>query len=182
MRLPWVPAESLIWPEPTPVSSICWVEVSWIGFRDLRLRASTFHTSGQAIRAFEAGASGYVLKTSIRRELLEGIRTVASGGRFVCAEIAKEVAVQLFDERLTEREVQLLNLMAECNDSFPIAVWIAGTSHIRANSAIHEPLDFNHVRDFGCQIRHHEGLADDFHARLESTIPNGRVFGIARDK
>ncbi len=82
---------------------------------------STFHTSGQAIRAFEAGASGYVLKTSIRRELLEGIRTVASGRRFVCAEIAKEVAVQVFDERLTEREVQLLNLMAEGNQNKQIA-------------------------------------------------------------
>lgn len=82
---------------------------------------STFHTSGQAIRAFEAGATGYVLKTSIRRELLEGIRTVASGRRFVCAEIAKEVAVQLFDERLTEREVQLLNLVAEGNQNKQIA-------------------------------------------------------------
>jgi len=82
---------------------------------------STFHTSGQAIRAFEAGASGYVLKTSIRRELLEGIRTVASGRRFVCAEIAKEVAVQVFDERLTDREVQLLVLMAEGNQNKQIA-------------------------------------------------------------
>lgn len=82
---------------------------------------STFHTSGQAIRAFEAGASGYVLKTSIRRELLEGIRTVASGRRFVCAEIAKEVAVQVFDERLTDREVQLLTLMAEGNQNKQIA-------------------------------------------------------------
>lgn len=82
---------------------------------------STFHTSGQAIRAFEAGASGYVLKTSIRRELLEGIRTVAGGRRFVCAEIAKEVAAQVFDERLTEREVQLLNLVAEGNQNKQIA-------------------------------------------------------------
>lgn len=82
---------------------------------------STFHTSGQAIRAFEAGASGYVLKTSIRRELLEGIRTVARGRRFVCTEIAKEVAAQVFDERLTEREVQLLTLMAEGNQNKQIA-------------------------------------------------------------
>lgn len=82
---------------------------------------STFHTSGQAIRAFEAGASGYVLKTSIRRELLDGIRTVASGRRFVCAEIAKEVAAQVFDERLTEREVQLLTLVAEGNQNKQIA-------------------------------------------------------------
>lgn len=82
---------------------------------------STFHASGQAIRAFEAGASGYVLKTSIRRELLEGIRTVAAGRRFVCAEIAKEVAAQVFDERLTEREVQLLTLMAEGNQNKQIA-------------------------------------------------------------
>ena len=82
---------------------------------------STFHNSGQAIRAFEAGASGYVLKTSIRRELLEGIRTVARGKRFVCAEIAKEVAAQLFEERLTEREIQLHNLIAEGNQNKQIA-------------------------------------------------------------
>ncbi len=86
---------------------------------------STFHTSGQAIRAFEAGASGYVLKTSIRRELLEGIRSVANGRRFVCTEIAKEVAVQVFDERLTEREVQLLTLMAEGNQNKQIAWFLS---------------------------------------------------------
>lgn len=102
-------------------------QISWCGLPSPVAPAtkililSTFHASGQAIRAFEAGAHGYVLKTSIRRELLEGIRTVAGGRRFVCTEIAKEVAVQVFDERLTEREVQLLNLMAEGNQNKQIA-------------------------------------------------------------
>jgi len=65
-------------------------------------------------RAMDAGADGYILKNSEPDELLEGIRTVASGERFLC----EEVNSTLRDNdnnllELTRREMELLQLIAE---------------------------------------------------------------------
>jgi len=64
--------------------------------------------------AFEAGADGYILKNSMSEEVLEGIKTVVSGKRFLC----EEVGVTLSDNKshsleLTRREIELLQLIAE---------------------------------------------------------------------
>ena len=65
-------------------------------------------------RAIDAGADGYALKNCMSEELLEGVRTVASGKRFLCA----EANVTLSDNEnntleLTRREIELLQLIAE---------------------------------------------------------------------
>jgi len=65
-------------------------------------------------RAIDAGADGYALKNCMSEELLEGVRTVASGKRFMCA----EANVTLADNEdntleLTRREIELLQLIAE---------------------------------------------------------------------
>ena len=39
--------------------------------------------------ALDAGADGYVLKNSMPEEVLEGIRIVAEGGRFLCDRICR---------------------------------------------------------------------------------------------
>lgn len=65
-------------------------------------------------RALEAGADGYVLKNSMPEELLEGIRVVAEGGRFLCEEV--NVVLQNNESNpleLTRREMELLRLIAE---------------------------------------------------------------------
>ena len=62
--------------------------------------------------ALDAGADGYVLKSSMPDELLEGIRTVASGKRFLCDEAT--VALQTKEHNqleLTRREMELLQLI-----------------------------------------------------------------------
>ena len=65
-------------------------------------------------RAMDAGADGYVLKSSMLDEILEGICTVASGERFLCDEahgvIQKSERKQI---ELTRREMELLQLIAE---------------------------------------------------------------------
>jgi DNA-binding NarL/FixJ family response regulator len=65
-------------------------------------------------RALDAGADGYVLKNSEPEELLEGIRAVASGERFLCEEV--HVALKNNENNpmeLTRREMELLQLIAE---------------------------------------------------------------------
>jgi DNA-binding NarL/FixJ family response regulator len=63
-------------------------------------------------RALDAGADGYVLKNSLLEELLEGIRVVASGKRFLCEEV--DVTLQSNENNLlelTRRELELLQLI-----------------------------------------------------------------------
>jgi len=62
--------------------------------------------------ALNAGADGYVLKNSMPDELLEGIRTVASGKRFLCDEVTTTLQKKentLLE--LTRREMELLQLI-----------------------------------------------------------------------
>ena len=65
-------------------------------------------------RALDAGADGYVLKNSMPEELLEGIRSVASGKRFLCEEV--DVILRKSENNsfeLTRREMELLQLIVE---------------------------------------------------------------------
>ena len=65
-------------------------------------------------RALDAGVDGYVLKNSMQEELLEGIRTVASGERFLCDEV--NMVIQNYESsplELTRRELELLQLIVE---------------------------------------------------------------------
>jgi len=65
-------------------------------------------------RALEAGADGYVLKNSEPEELLEGIRTVVSGNRFLCEEVDSTLRKNDNNSlELTRREMELLQLIAE---------------------------------------------------------------------
>jgi len=73
---------------------------------------TTYQGDVQAVRALKAGASGYLLKSSLRHELLDTIRAVYSGRRFVLPEVAQEIALHAASETLTSREVQVLESIA----------------------------------------------------------------------
>ena len=73
---------------------------------------TTYGGDVQATSALNAGAVGYLLKMSLRRELVEAIRAVHAGRRFLTADIAAELARHDHDEPLTEREVGVLRAMA----------------------------------------------------------------------
>jgi len=60
---------------------------------------TTYKGDMQAIRAFKAGASGYVLKSMLRKELLDTIRSVYVGKKRI--EIAGEIAGHHADDPLT---------------------------------------------------------------------------------
>jgi DNA-binding NarL/FixJ family response regulator len=72
-------------------------------------------------RALKAGAYGYMLKTMPPRELLEVIRKVHKGKKHIPAEIAANLAAHLSDESLTEREIEVLQLVGGGNRNRDIA-------------------------------------------------------------
>lgn len=73
---------------------------------------TTYDGDAQAAEALRAGAAGFLLKTALRRELLDTIRTVHAGRRYVPAAIAQEIALHAGDEALSEREQAVLALVA----------------------------------------------------------------------
>lgn len=74
---------------------------------------TTYPGDTLALRALKAGASGYLLKNCIRKELLETIRNVHAGRRVLAPEIAQEIALHALEEPLTERERVILLQVAE---------------------------------------------------------------------
>lgn len=67
----------------------------------------------QILRAFKAGAVGYLLKNLLRTELVETIRKVHAGQRRIPAEIAQQLAEHATDDALTAREVEVLRGVAK---------------------------------------------------------------------
>jgi DNA-binding NarL/FixJ family response regulator len=82
-------------------------------FRDARIVVlTTYAGDAQAAAALRAGAVGYLLKSLVRKELLETIRAVHAGKRRVPPEIATEIAEHVADDALTAREVEVLRRVA----------------------------------------------------------------------
>ncbi len=89
----------------------------------------SFHPEHRfAVRALKAGASGYITKESATEELVQAVRKVASGGIYVSASLAEQLAAELKDvdaklphETLSDREFQVMRLFAQGKKSSDIA-------------------------------------------------------------
>ena len=91
-------------------------------FPDARIIVLTTYSGDvQAARAFKAGASGYLLKNMVRKELIDTIRTVHGGKKRIPAEIAIEMAEHHSDDALTEREIEVLRGVAAGNANKRVA-------------------------------------------------------------
>jgi DNA-binding NarL/FixJ family response regulator len=73
-----------------------------------------------ALRAFRAGASGYITKRGPLDELVAAVRKIAGGGKYVTAKVAEELAKNLDDaegrplhEPLSDRELQVLRMFGK---------------------------------------------------------------------
>jgi len=71
-----------------------------------------------AVRALEAGATGYLSKNVAPDELLAAVKRVGAGGRYVEGEIAQAMAVQVAGagqplDRLTARDLEIMRLLAD---------------------------------------------------------------------
>jgi DNA-binding NarL/FixJ family response regulator len=74
---------------------------------------TTYSGDVQASRALKLGAMGYLLKGLLRTDLVKTIRAVHSGVRCVPSEVANEIATHLAVDHLSERELQVLRLVAD---------------------------------------------------------------------
>ena len=86
---------------------------------------TTYSGDAQAVRAFKAGASGYLLKSMLRKELVETIRSVHGGRKRIPPEIAVEMAEHHTDDALTEREIEVLRQVAAGNANKVVALRLA---------------------------------------------------------
>lgn len=73
---------------------------------------TTYAGDAQALRALRAGAVGYLLKSSMRKELLEAIRAAHAGNRSVAPSVAQEIALFATATSLSEREIAVLRGVA----------------------------------------------------------------------
>src|ERR1700761_7451413 len=73
---------------------------------------TTYAGAAHALRALKAGAAGFLLKGTLRKELLTTIRAVDSGRRHIPPEIAQEIAFHAADDQLSEREIGVLHAVA----------------------------------------------------------------------
>lgn len=96
---------------------------------DLRIVILSLYPEQQyAMRAFKAGASGYLTKESAPEELILAMKKVFAGGRYVSASLAEELAGHLSGEfagpllhRLSDRELEVLCLIARGKTGSEIA-------------------------------------------------------------
>jgi len=82
---------------------------------------TTYSGDTQVLRALKAGARGYILKGHVHKELLDAIRAVHAGHKRIPPEIAAQLAEHATDDALTEREIQILKLIAAGNANKHIA-------------------------------------------------------------
>ena len=83
------------------------------------LMLSMHRETQYAVRALKTGAAGYLNKQSAPDQLVDAIRLVASGKKYISAEVAQELASQVSGERdglphegLSNREYQTLCMIA----------------------------------------------------------------------
>jgi DNA-binding NarL/FixJ family response regulator len=82
---------------------------------------TTFEGDVEIQRSLAAGARGYVLKSMPPKDLVEVIRQVHAGRKRIPQEIAAQLAEHFADERLTGREVDVLQHVAGGNRNRDIA-------------------------------------------------------------
>lgn len=73
---------------------------------------TSFEGDENIFQAMQAGARGYILKDQLRKELIDAIRVVAEGGRFLAAPAAAKLAERVSMPALSEREMDVLRLLA----------------------------------------------------------------------
>jgi len=80
--------------------------------RAVILVLTTYKGDAQALRALKAGAQGYMLKSAVRKELVDTIRSLYAGKRCIPPDIANEIASHAIDDSLTQRETTVLRCVA----------------------------------------------------------------------
>jgi len=73
---------------------------------------TTYQGDVRILKALGAGAVGFLLKNTLRRELVESVRMVHRGQRRILKEVALDLTKHAADDRLTSREMRVLEELA----------------------------------------------------------------------
>lgn len=73
---------------------------------------TTYDNEEDIFCALEAGARGYILKDTTRQEIIEAVRQVHSGHRFLPPAVAARLADRMIRPTLTPRELDVLRLVS----------------------------------------------------------------------
>lgn len=73
---------------------------------------TTYRGDALAVRALKAGAMGYLLKSSLRKELLSAIRAAHEGRRYVPTDVAAAIAEHVGAADLSDREMDVVRRVA----------------------------------------------------------------------
>jgi two-component system NarL family response regulator len=82
---------------------------------------TTYKGDAQILRAVQAGAAGFLLKSTLRKDLLDTVRGVHMGQRRIPPEIAMELAQHMGQGPLSSREMEVLNHAASGHSNRRIA-------------------------------------------------------------
>jgi DNA-binding NarL/FixJ family response regulator len=97
-------------------------------FPDARIIVlTTYAGDAQVMRALQAGACGYLLKSTLSLELLATIRAVHRGRKAMSPEISIELAEHAVQDALSPVEVRILQLIAEGNSNKEIGAQLSLT-------------------------------------------------------
>ena len=88
---------------------------------------TTYDSDNDIYRAIKAGTKGYLLKDATREELLDCIRKVSSGATCIPQELMQKLITGIQREPLTEREIEVLQLLAhgKCNKEIGAKLFIS---------------------------------------------------------
>jgi DNA-binding NarL/FixJ family response regulator len=92
-------------------------------FKEARIIVLTTYTGDvQVLQALKAGAGGYLLKSTLRTELLNAIRVVHEGRRHLTPAVTNEIAQHFGDSVISARELEVLQRIAAGNSNRQVAV------------------------------------------------------------
>jgi DNA-binding NarL/FixJ family response regulator len=97
-------------------------------FPDARIIVLTTYAGDvQVLRALKAGARAYLLKSLVRKDLVETIRLVHAGKKRMLPEVAADLAEHATDDALSSREIEVLSMIAGGNANKEIAAQLSIT-------------------------------------------------------
>lgn len=82
---------------------------------------TTYDGDEDIYRALRAGAKGYLLKDVPCEELFTAIRQVHSGQKYIMSQVAQKLADRFQSSELTERELEVLQLLVQGNTNRDIS-------------------------------------------------------------